>query len=157
MMIANPTLKAYRYDPYSKAFTVEGYDHELMRTVRREAIGRARKARKFGIILGTLGRQGNPNLAGRLEKLLKAKGIPYVLVLLSEIFPGKLAQFPDVEAWVQVACPRLSIDWGRAFTVPLLTTYEATVALDETEWQDEYPMDFYLRQGGSWTVYADKA
>lgn len=26
--------------------------------------------------------------------------------------------------WVQVACPRLSIDWGEAFSKPLLTPYE---------------------------------
>ena len=31
---------------------------------------------------------------------------------------------------VQIACPRLSIDWGLAFTKPLLTTFEASVALD---------------------------
>ena len=26
--------------------------------------------------------------------------------------------------WVQVACPRLSIDWGYAFPKPLLSPYE---------------------------------
>lgn len=28
--------------------------------------------------------------------------------------------------WVQVACPRLSIDWGEAFDKPLLTPYEVS-------------------------------
>ena len=32
---------------------------------------------------------------------------------------------------LQVACPRLSIDWGEAFTTPTLTPYEALVALGE--------------------------
>ena len=27
-------------------------------------------------------------------------------------------------SWVQVACPRLSIDWGYAFPKPLLSPYE---------------------------------
>lgn len=31
---------------------------------------------------------------------------------MAEINPLKLEQIPTVEAWVQVACPRLSIDWG---------------------------------------------
>lgn len=29
--------------------------------------------------------------------------------------------------WVQVACPRLSIDWGLAFDKPLLTPYEVSL------------------------------
>lgn len=28
----------------------------------------------------------------------------------------QLARFHDVDAWIQIACPRLSIDWGYAFS-----------------------------------------
>lgn len=34
-MIQNPTLTAYRYNPYSKRMTVERYDHDKMRDVRQ--------------------------------------------------------------------------------------------------------------------------
>lgn len=54
--------------------------------------------------------------------------------------------------WIQIACPRLSIDWGYAFAKPLLTPYEAEVALGAVEWLDVYPMDFYAEDGGEWTV-----
>ena len=64
-------------------------------------------------------------------------------MLLSEIFPDKLRRLADVDAWVQIACPRLSIDWGAQFPAPLLTPYELSVALGRTTWQDAYPMDFY--------------
>lgn len=78
-----------------------------------------------------------------------------VVVLLSEIFPDKLRLFPDIGAWIQVACPRLSIDWGKAFDKPLLTPYEGAVVLREAKWQvDEqnYPMDFYASDSlGPWT------
>ena len=47
----------------------------------------------------------------RVEKLLHSCGKNYFVLLLSEIFPSKLAMFEDVDAWVQIACPRLSIDW----------------------------------------------
>ena len=66
-MIANPKLKAYRYDPYSKILTVEGYAFEKMKGLRVEAIRKARKAKVFGVILGTLGRQGNPRILRRGE------------------------------------------------------------------------------------------
>jgi len=150
-MIQNPRLAAYRYDPYSRKFTREGYNHAELHALRRDAISAARRAKKFGLILGTLGRQGNPNTLGHLEKRLKELGIDYVLLLLSEIFPGKLKMFEDVECWVQVACPRLSIDWGYAFPRPLLSPYEATIALGlrEENWDEAsgYRMDFYAKEG----------
>ncbi|KAK9470179.1 Diphthamide synthesis DPH1/DPH2 [Dipodascopsis tothii] len=147
-MIQNPEIPAYRYDPYSRKFTREGYGHEEMQTVRRDAIRVAKTARKVAIILGTLGRQGNYATLEKLKRHLQQRGIEYVLILLSEIFPEKLAEFNDVDAFIQIACPRLSIDWGYAFDRPLLTPYEALVALNELdEWTDAYPMNFYATDG----------
>lgn len=147
-MIQNPLLPAYRYDPYSRRFTSETYAHDEMQSLRRNAITTARSAKKWGLILGTLGRQGNPNTLSAIEKLLEEQGKEYVLLALSEIFPGKLAMMSEVECWVQVACPRLSIDWGYAFARPLLSPYEAMVALGGREmWEKSYPMDFYGKDG----------
>ncbi|KAJ5054902.1 uncharacterized protein L3040_001164 [Drepanopeziza brunnea f. sp. 'multigermtubi'] len=151
-MIHNPIIPAYRYDPYSRKLTRETYDHKEMHTLRREAIASAKSARKWGLILGSLGRQGNPHTMALIEKKLESQEIPYINLLLSEIFPGKLAMMCDVECWVQVACPRLSIDWGYAFPRPLLTPYEALIVLGEKEdWgvgnEDVYPMDYYGKQG----------
>jgi 2-(3-amino-3-carboxypropyl)histidine synthase len=158
-MIHNPSIPAYRYDPYSRRLTRETYNHDELYTLRRTAILTAQKARKWGLILGTLGRQGNPHTLTMIEKLLEKQGIEVVRLALSEIFPGKLAMMQDVEAWVQVACPRLSIDWGYAFPRPLLSPYEALVALGAREagWmgnvggegggEESYPMDFYAKDG----------
>ncbi|PLB47786.1 putative diphthamide biosynthesis protein [Aspergillus steynii IBT 23096] len=151
-MIHNPTIPAYRYDPYSRTLSRETYYHDEMHTLRRDAIGTAKSAKKWGLILGSLGRQGNPNTMAMIENELNARGIPFVNLLLSEIFPGKLASMADVECWVQIACPRLSIDWGYAFPRPLLTPYEALIALGVKEsWETSnkgiYPMDFYAKEG----------
>lgn len=71
MMIANPSVPAFRYDPYSKKLTRERYNHSQMRNTRHAAVTSARAAASpssaranrpvWGIILGTLGRQGNLN------------------------------------------------------------------------------------------------
>ncbi|BFZ59162.1 Diphthamide biosynthesis protein 1 [Saitoella coloradoensis] len=152
IMIANPTVPAFRYDPYSKVFTREKYGHEEMYEIRQTAISKARRAKKYGLILGTLGRQGSPKVLENLESQLQKAGMPYAIILLSEIFPQKLAQFAGIEAWVQIACPRLSIDWGYAFEAPLLSPYEAAVALGGVGWQEVYPMDFYAGESlGGWT------
>ncbi|VDL59424.1 unnamed protein product [Hymenolepis diminuta] len=156
-MLANPTLTAYMYDPYNKAFTVELYDHPRMRSIRKQAIERAKSAKCFGVILGTLGRQGSPPVVEVLLKRMDELGIKSYIILLSEIFPDKLKLFGDkIDAWVQVACPRLSIDWGVEFQKPLLTPYEAAVALGMTPggWSDDnpYPTDYYAYDSlGPWT------
>ncbi len=56
---------------------------------RRREVDRARECSRYGVILGTLGRQGNPAILQRLEEQLVAKGKEYTVVLLSEIMPGK--------------------------------------------------------------------
>lgn len=70
-MIANPSVPAFRYDPYSKKFTRERYDHVEMRQIRHQAVETARDTIPidkthvdddkplWGVILGTLGRQGS--------------------------------------------------------------------------------------------------
>ncbi|GIL88938.1 hypothetical protein Vretifemale_16848 [Volvox reticuliferus] len=178
-MIANPTIPAFRYDPYGRIFTRERYDHAGMRAVRRRVIEMACGAQRWGVVLGTLGRQGNPSILATLERHLTAKGIPYTIILMSEVSPPRLAMFPDLDAFVQIACPRLSIDWGEAFSRPTLTPYEALVALDVVPgwWEGAepqqqqgqqggiglytgasnaegamapYPMDYYAKDGGEW-------
>ena len=152
IMIHNPSISAYRYDPYSRRLSRELYQHEEMYDLRKNAIRTAKRAQKWGLILGALGRQGNPHTMILIEKELDKRGIPFVNLLLSEIFPGKLGMLSDVGCWVQIACPRLSIDWGYAFPRPLLTPYEALVALEVTEPWDvskggAYPMDYYAKTG----------
>ncbi|XP_057853561.2 uncharacterized protein LOC131063687 [Cryptomeria japonica] len=129
-MIANPQVQAFRYDPYLKLLILEKYDHIGMKETRKRAIIQAQKGKQWGIILGTLGRQGNPKVLNHIEQRLVEKGLSFIVFLMSEISPSKIALFEDsVDAWVQIACPRLSIDWGEAFTRPLLTPFEAEVAL----------------------------
>ncbi|KAF8232465.1 diphthamide synthesis protein [Tricholoma matsutake] len=187
IMIANPSVPAFRYDPYSKKFTREHYDHREMQTVRDNAVQSARKsivvqthkARDiqedddatplWGVILGTLGRQGNFKQLKAITHQLEASSIsiPYVQILLSELSPAKLALFNShISTFIQTSCPRLSIDWGYAFDRPLLSPYETAVAVGKTaSWMDAahhnqgerqmgvgtYPMDFY-EAGSPWAV-----
>lgn len=58
-MIHNPLISAYQYNPYSRNFTKEKYDYNKMIETRKKSIFEAQKSKNFGIILGTLGRQGN--------------------------------------------------------------------------------------------------
>jgi 2-(3-amino-3-carboxypropyl)histidine synthase len=177
IMISNPTVPAFRYDPYSKKFTRERYNHTEMRSIRYEAVRAARRSIDtfasppvqdvvtrplqqepplWGVVLGTLGRQGSfKQLQAIMHQLsLSRTPIPFMPILLSELSPAKLALFnPYISTFVQTSCPRLSIDWGYAFDKPLLSPYETAVAVGKAVgWIEEdngkrkesrYPMDFY--------------
>jgi len=202
IMIANPSVPAFRYDPYSKRLTREWYDHEEMRSIRGKAVMDAKatllpadnlssvqggptvgsslqEGQVWGVVLGTLGRQGSLLQMEAILRQLEAykiASIPYMPILLSELSPAKLALFNDpdvgrenVVTFIQTSCPRLSIDWGYAFDKPLLSPYEAAVVLGLAKsWEEEeshsaaecstkrarklqtaYPMDFY-EAGSVW-------
>nr|NVI70989.1 putative diphthamide biosynthesis protein 1 [Cucujiformia] len=114
MMIANPNIQAYKYDPYSKKFTEEFYDNDSMNSIRKSKVENCKNAKNFGVVMGTLGRQGNPKIVDYLIKQLIKNNKKVATILLSEIFPKKLDLFQSIDAFVQIACPRLSIDWGTA-------------------------------------------
>ena len=151
-MIRNPKVPAYRYDPYSKIMTSEAYDVERMKETRMKAIQTAKSAKIYGLIMGTLGRQGSSAIFKRLRQLIRSHGKKVVPFLMAEINRAKLELITEVDVWVQVACPRLSIDWGaeNGFDKPILTPYELEVSLNEAAWSEVYPMDFYSNDGGTW-------
>lgn len=164
IMIANPRIPAFRYDPYTKRFVRELYDHAEMRSMRADAVRQAQdsveqldfspsvdeklalapttaKASGWGVILGTLGRQGSLKVLESISQSLSQHNpaIPHVPILLSELSPQKLALFgPHLATFIQSSCPRLSIDWGYAFAKPLLSPYEAAVSVHRVKgWQSD--------------------
>lgn len=166
MMIANPDTPVYRYDPSTRKLTHEEYDHAGMRAARRNAIERARCAKSWGIVMGTLGRQGNPAVVDYLKELAHRNGLDVTVLLMAELSPERLARVQGIDAWAQVACPRLSIDWGESFEKPVLTPYEAASAMGATKafYEGEsgdfgqYPMNYYAStEDQPWTSAYVKA
>ncbi|GFE53213.1 diphthamide synthesis protein [Babesia ovis] len=151
-LIHNPGIPAYRFDPFKKTVTEESYDVVALHAARREAIERAKEAKSVCLVLSMLGRQGNINIMKSIVKMLQSKNIAYHVRLLSEITIDKLEQL-DVDAYIQIGCPRLSIDWGAGFGKPILNPYESFVAFNNEEYKSVYPMDYYSKAGGNWSNY----
>ena len=86
-MIQNPHVTAYRYNPYSKVMSVENYQTQEMHTLRYEQIKKEKEAvhQRWGLILGTLGRQGNTEILDKMVNLLKKNRKAFFILLLSEI------------------------------------------------------------------------
>ncbi len=51
-----------------------------MRAARRAAVEAARGARRGGLVLGTLGRQGNPSVLAHMQAVLTKRGLEHVVV-----------------------------------------------------------------------------
>lgn len=165
LMIANPHVPAFfRYDPYSKKLLRESYDQKRMLRNRQSAIQTTTRLIRdqtrrpvIGLLLGTLGHQGSPKVLNALrDRLRKQAGhCESLLVLAAEVTSDLLNSFEDsVDAWVQISCPRLSIDWAHdVLQKPLLNPFEFSCALDpDFILLDQYPMDFYAsHSAGDWT------
>lgn len=150
-MIRNPSLRFYKYCPFSRKMTQEFYDYETMVSGRRAEIRRAFEGRRFGVVLGSLGRQGSRTILRNIVDRLKTKGYVVYLLMMDEISPGKLERYEFIDSFVQVSCPRLSIDWGLSFKKPLLTPFEVFYS------GGEYLMDYYSREGdGGWKNYTSQ-
>lgn len=63
----------------------------------RKSIQEAKKAKVFGLILGTLGRQGNIHIFNRLKTLAKSKGKIVLPFLMAEINLSKLQLITRVD------------------------------------------------------------
>ncbi|QRW16457.1 diphthamide biosynthesis protein [Rhizoctonia solani] len=112
MMIANPAVPAFRYDPYSKKLTRERYDHAEMREVRAQAVRTATQslsssldtAGRWGVILGYTAPVTDFAAHGPLRP------DPALGALAGQAGVFRASHF----GVVQTSCPRLSIDWGPA-------------------------------------------
>lgn len=162
MSISNPTIPIFKYDPFTRCLSREEYSHNEMNQNRYDAIQKAKKSKKFGLILGTLGRQGNVGIFDNIKRMLEEMGLEYMMVLISEISPQKLSLFSDIDAWIQVACPRLSIDWGHYFQHPIMTPFEAHFLFKEMKLSNDakleyhHPMDYYGAPAkGSYSIWSN--
>jgi 2-(3-amino-3-carboxypropyl)histidine synthase len=151
VMIQNPLFKYYQYNPFNHRFTIEEYDYKLMKNIRYKQMEIFKNINYIGIIFGTLGRQGNPSILKRLCSLLNKNNKKYIIIMLNEITQNKIINYNKCECFIQLACPRLSIDWSDQFTKPMLTPYEIYLILEPKKYKNDiYEMNNYSNETGEW-------
>jgi 2-(3-amino-3-carboxypropyl)histidine synthase len=130
---AKPTIAA---DPYEKtAFIVEKAVDKILKQ-RWAQISLAKKAEKFALLIGLKSGQKKLETAIKVKQKLEKNGKHVILLALREITPEALLQFPDIEAFVNTACPRVSLDDAPRFNKPVITFNETLVALGEMDWEE---------------------
>ncbi len=122
-------------DPFNEEITNMEVEKNKIIKQRAAAIDKARQAKKIGIIIGTKVGQKFGSFDAVKEKLKKLKK-EYVMIAMSEITNDKLINLYDIEAFVELACPRIAIDAASLFDKPLLTAREFSVLCGDIEWND---------------------
>ncbi len=112
---------------------------EACRKLLRQRWGNIEKfkeARKVGIIVGLKSSQMNISLARRLKELLEQKGYSTILICVTEVIPESLESFMDLDAYVEISCPRISTDDQERYRKPMLNPEEVMIALGKKSWED---------------------
>ena len=117
-------------DPFNKeVYSMEKKREKIIRQ-RIIAINKVRDARKVGIILGNKPGQhfGSFNyIKNELEKDDKE----VVLIVMDEINDDKLVNLYDIQAFIETACPRISIEDYARFSKPVVNYREALVVIND--------------------------
>jgi len=102
---------------------------------RAIAISKVKHARSIGIIIGTKPGQIFGNFKVIKDKFKKL-GKEVTVVTMNEITQDKLTNLYNIEAFVELACPRIAVeDYGK-YDKPIITFKESLVVLGELQWED---------------------
>jgi 2-(3-amino-3-carboxypropyl)histidine synthase len=108
-------------------------------------IVRSMDLKNFGIIVSTKSGQIRMELAISIKKLAKKHGKKAYVILLDLVTPAQLLSF-SADAYVNTACPRVTIDDAERFHVPVLTPQEFEIVIGERKWEN-MEMDEILGNG----------
>ncbi|MDH2907847.1 MAG: diphthamide biosynthesis enzyme Dph2 [Candidatus Nitrosotalea sp.] len=120
-------LPTYVLDPY---FNEVREVTEFARKLQRKAIltvYKAAEAETFGIIIGLKEGQFSKVTALKFKKELENIGKKVQLFAITDISDDKLRNLKGIDAFIQVACPRISTD--NHFHKPVLSTPQANALL----------------------------
>mgnify|MGYP002413568626 FL=1 len=120
-------VKTYILDPYfNEVRDVTNFAEKLEKKATLK-IYKAMEAKVFGVIVGLKEGQFAKVTALKFKKELEERGKEVQLLALTDITSDRLKNFTGIDAFIQVACPRISTD--NQFDKPVLSTPQATALL----------------------------
>jgi 2-(3-amino-3-carboxypropyl)histidine synthase len=130
---SKPTIIA---DPYeNRAFSIDEEAQTVLKQ-RWACIEEAGHAKTFGVLVGLKLGQKRLDEALKVKEIAEKNGKAGFLFAIKEILPGALLEFPSVDAYVNTACPRVSLGASSKFLKPVLTVNEFMVVAGETSWEN---------------------
>ena len=120
-------LPTYVLDPYfNEVREVTEFAQKLKKKATL-AIYKAAEAKTFGVIVGLKEGQLSKVFALKIKEELEAEGKEVQLFALTDITNDRLRNLKGIDAFIQVACPRISTD--NQFDKPVLSSPQANALL----------------------------
>ncbi len=120
-------LPTYVLDPYfNEVREVSGFA-EKMRKKAVLSVYKAADARTIGVILGLRDGQLSKTAALKFKRELEKEGKTVQLLAMTDITNERLRNLKGIDAFIQVACPRISTD--NSFDKPVLSTPQGSALL----------------------------
>jgi len=120
-------LPTYVLDPYFNEVREVTEFAQKLKTKATLAIYKAAEAKSFGVIIGLKEGQLSKVFALKIKKELEKEGKEVQLFALTDITNERLRNLKGIDAFVQVACPRISTD--NQFDKPVLSSPQANALL----------------------------
>ena len=120
-------LPTFVLDPYFNEVREITEFARLLKKKASLAIFKAAEAKSFGIIIGLKEGQLSKVFGLKFKKELEKEGKSVQLFALTDITNERLNNFRGIDAFIQVACPRISTD--NQFDKPVLSTPQANALL----------------------------
>jgi 2-(3-amino-3-carboxypropyl)histidine synthase len=137
---SKPTVVA---DPYEKCAYSIGEETEKILKQRWASIQEAQKAKTFAVLVGLKPGQKRLEEALNIREKLEKSGKDAYLFAVRDVTPEKIMNFLTVDAYVNTACPRISLDAPSKFSKPMLTLNEALVVIGELSWKELCKRGFF--------------
>ena len=132
----------YLVDPYMEEIRDMKDEAEERQKRAILAVYKALDARTFGVITGLKEGQRMVGRSKWISNRLEANGRKVIQLAMRDITPDRLAPHTQIEAFVQTACPRISVD-GFTFNKPVLSIPQADALVGLMEGREM--KDFFHR------------
>jgi 2-(3-amino-3-carboxypropyl)histidine synthase len=130
---SKPTVIA---DPYeNRVYSINEEAQKVLKQ-RYACIEEAGHAKTFGVLIGLKLGQKRFEEALKIKEIAERNGKAAFLFAVREVSPEVLMEFPSVDAYVNTACPRISLEAPEKFLKPVLTVNEFMVVAGETSWEN---------------------
>lgn len=113
----------FMLDPYFNEYSEVSNIAQKLEKKALLSIYKAQDAKTIGIIIGLKEGQFANIKALELKRLLEQEGKRILLIAMTEITDERLLSFQDIDAFIQVACPRIGTD--NHFHKPVLSVPQA--------------------------------
>ncbi|XP_077133026.1 2-(3-amino-3-carboxypropyl)histidine synthase subunit 2 isoform X2 [Ranitomeya variabilis] len=143
LLLTWPRCSFFSFNPVTNESRREGVHVNRALMKRFYLIEKARDAQVVGILVGTLGVPDYLSALSHLKSIIHRAGKKSYMLSMGKLNPAKLANFPEVDIFVLVACPENSLLDSSDFYRPIVTPDEMEVACNPArEWGGRCITDF---------------